>query len=165
MEPRTQSPRRGAERLAACRDSGPARTAGGAIYLWLRPAPGPALPEPRYEVPKTIAYEFWTQAPVRQTATQRCCERLETSIPFETETDAAGNQVLHVRLAPIPPYAVRVIRVTAELHMARAPNRLPDNPAEHEPLELQCISLSVGQAKRSVPILTPEQRPPWRPHP
>jgi hypothetical protein len=110
---------------------------GGALYLWLHPEPVPTPPEPRYEVPKTITYgftlrnrtshlltgaEFWTQAPVRQTATQRCCERLEASVPFATETDAAGNQVLHARLAPIPPYAVRVIRVTAELRMATAPN-------------------------------------------
>lgn len=112
-------------------------------FWWTRPAPATVDP-PRYEITKTVAYsftlkngtgrlleggEFWTYAPHRETASQRCCERLDASAPYTLEADASGNQVLHFRLAPLPPYATRIIRVTAGLRMAAVPNRLPGVPA------------------------------------
>ncbi len=122
--------------------------ASGALGAWwfrVVPEPRVALPEPRYEIPKTVSYsftlknttgrllehaEFWTYAPVRQTSTQRCCGRLQVSLPYELNTDTWDNQVLHVRLDPLPPYASRVIRVTAELRLAAEPIRLAAAPAK-----------------------------------
>lgn len=120
---------------------------GAVAYLGLRSVPPPPVPEPvpepRYEIAKTVTYsftlqnrsgrlltggEFWAYAPHRETATQRCCQRLDASAPFEIEPDADGNQVLHFRLAPLPPYAARVIQITADLRMAATPNPLPAGP-------------------------------------
>ena len=125
---------------------------GGLGAWWFRvepqpqpqPLPAAAVFEPRYEIPKTLSYsftlkntsgrlledaEFWTYAPVKQTSAQHCCVRLDVSQPHDVDTDAWGNQAVHLRLAPLPPFASRVIRITAELRMAAEPNRLPQASA------------------------------------
>lgn len=154
--------------------------AGWRFWLGRRPAPEP---EPRYEIAKTVSYgftlkngsgrlleggEFWTYAPNRETASQRCCVRLDASAPFDIETDAAGNQAMHFRLAPLPPYATRVIRVTAELRMAAVPNRLPGVPApaltEPEPFvesDHPLILAAAGGLKGPSPLDTARRTFQW----
>lgn len=58
--------------------------------------------------------ELWAYAPVRQTPTQKTL-RLLTSDPAERTEDELGNQILHFSFANLPPRAIRVVRVRAEL--------------------------------------------------
>jgi len=96
------------------------------------------LNTPVYDTTKMVSYsftlknktnqviknpEFWTYAPVTQNSSQQCCKQLEVSHPYEVENDALGNQVLHFKLDPLPPFAVRVIRVKAEIQLASTPNK------------------------------------------
>ena len=105
--------------------------AAGAWYGWL------AATAPIYDSTKTVSYsftlkntgnrllenaEFWTYAPVRQTSGQACCQRLDVSHPYQLETDDLGNQVLHFKFEKLPPFAVRMVRITAQLQMAEKPN-------------------------------------------
>jgi transglutaminase-like putative cysteine protease len=68
--------------------------------------------------------DFWTYAPVKQTATQRC-ERLEVSFPYELLVDDLGNQVLHFTFDRIPPFGTKIITIQAELALSDTPNLLP----------------------------------------
>ncbi len=73
--------------------------------------------------------EFWTYAPVRRTATQRC-DRLGTSHPYDLTVDGLGNQILHFVFDGIAPYGSKVISIRAELAMSDTPNRLPEQSPE-----------------------------------
>jgi transglutaminase-like putative cysteine protease len=66
--------------------------------------------------------EFWTYAPVKQTATQRC-ENLEGSHPYELITDDLGNQILHFTLANLPPHGARIVMIKAELSLSETPRK------------------------------------------
>lgn len=65
--------------------------------------------------------EFWTYAPVKQTATQRCMH-LEASHPYELILDDLGNQILHFRLNNFSPYATKIITIKADLEFSDTPN-------------------------------------------
>lgn len=71
---------------------------------------------------------FSTFAPVRSTSYQRL-ESLSASLPAEVQADALGNQVLRVRLDPLPPYASRVVTIDAELVLTDKPRALPGSDA------------------------------------
>lgn len=115
---------------------------GGWYLQSLAPPPAPGAPEARYDIPRTISYsftlkndtnrvlnnvEFWTYAPVRQTATQRCCRHLTVSQPYQLDSDRWGNQVMHFTVTELPPYASRVIRIQADMELAERSNLLPDD--------------------------------------
>lgn len=85
-----------------------------------------------YTLPRQVTYEFTLQntgpqllekaefrtyAPVKQTANQRC-DAITASHPFELSVDELGNQVLYFKLKALPPYATRIIRITADLHLS-----------------------------------------------
>jgi transglutaminase-like putative cysteine protease len=111
--------------------------AGGWIMLRQldRPA-GVKPPVAGYTIAKTIQYsytlqnktgrvvdkaELWTQAPVKQTAGQRC-EDLTANYPFQLLTDQDGNQVLHFTFENLAPYASRIITIEADLLVSRSAN-------------------------------------------
>ena len=58
--------------------------------------------------------DLWTFAPVKQTSNQYCVN-VKASLPFEMAQDAAGNQSLCFHFNKIPPYARKVVVVTAEI--------------------------------------------------
>ena len=89
----------------------------------------------QYTIPRTVQYsftltnrtnqlleknEFYTYAPVRQTATQEC-KAIECSLPYELITDAYGNQILHFTIENLAPYAIKIITVKAELMLSETP--------------------------------------------
>jgi len=90
----------------------------------------------QYDIPRTVRYrftlkntgnrllkkaEFWTYAPVKQTATQTV-KHIKASHAHEILTDSLGNQVLHFVFTNIPPYASKLVSVTAELMLAQEVN-------------------------------------------
>ena len=68
--------------------------------------------------------EFWAQAPVKETANQRC-ERLEVSHAYQLLSDEHGNQTLYFQLPEIPPFATVIVSVKAFLSLSDTPNELP----------------------------------------
>jgi hypothetical protein len=100
------------------------------IYFWL------ASPRASYTIPRHIRYsftlrnttnrllkgiEFWTYAPVRQTATQQCA-RLDASHPYQLFLDDLGNQILRFTFGEFAPYATKVITIEVDLLLADSPN-------------------------------------------
>jgi transglutaminase-like putative cysteine protease len=95
--------------------------------------------EPVYPVQRQIQYsftlqnrtnqalknaEFWAQAPVKETASQRC-ESLEVSHAYQLLSDEHGNQTLYFQLPEIPPFATVIVSVKAFLSLSDTPNDLP----------------------------------------
>lgn len=89
-----------------------------------------------YSIPKQIQYsytlqntsnklikkaEFWTYAPVKQTATQSCV-RINSSHPYQLISDDPGNQILHFSFDNFPPYATKVISVKADILLSKNTN-------------------------------------------
>jgi len=98
----------------------------------------PDTSEASYPIQRTVRYSFtltnestltihdatfWTYAPVKTTSTQRTI-KLEASYPYDLKTDNLGNQQLHFKFKILPPYASRIIRVTAQLELSDVPNEL-----------------------------------------
>jgi transglutaminase-like putative cysteine protease len=84
--------------------------------------------------------EFWAQAPVRQTANQKC-ERLEVSHPHQLLSDEQGNQTLYFRLPEMPAFGTVIVSVKATLSLSDAPHRLPGaNPNSYLKPEPFCES-------------------------
>lgn len=96
----------------------------------------PALRETNYSVRRQVQYSFtlrnrtnrllkkaafWTYAPVKETATQRCV-RLEASHPYELILDDLGNQILHFTFNNLPPYATKIVTIKADLKLCDTPN-------------------------------------------
>jgi transglutaminase-like putative cysteine protease len=71
--------------------------------------------------------EFWTYAPVKQTATQLHA-RLDCNHPYQLIGDNSGNQVLHLTFENLTPYATRLITVRADLGLSNKSNPLPQAP-------------------------------------
>ncbi|MFH1980588.1 MAG: transglutaminase-like domain-containing protein [Pseudomonadota bacterium] len=67
------------------------------------------------------------RAPVKQTATQRC-DALDANLPFERTVDDLGNQVLVFTIDRLPPYATRLVTVSARLMMAAQPGAIGVSP-------------------------------------
>ena len=65
---------------------------------------------------------FWTYAPVEQTQAQFCvC--LNASYPYQEVSDDFGNRMLRFSFRDFPPYATKIVTITAQLHLAREPNQ------------------------------------------
>lgn len=62
------------------------------------------------------AGDFWAYGPVAETSHQRCLS-LEASQEFELLVDAVGNQIMHFKIVRLPPFATKIIRVTARLRL------------------------------------------------
>jgi transglutaminase-like putative cysteine protease len=99
-------------------------------------------PAAGYTIAKTIQYsytlqnktgrvvkkaELWTQAPVKQTAGQRCRD-LTANYPFQLLTDQDGNQVLLFTFENLAPFASRIITIKAELLVSRSANPITAEP-------------------------------------
>ena len=89
-----------------------------------------------YTIPRQIQYlftvqntskrllkkaEFWTYAPVQQTAVQHC-SRIESAHAYEVIIDDLGNQILHFTFDEFPPYGTRIVTVKAELLLSKKAN-------------------------------------------
>ncbi len=68
--------------------------------------------------------EFWTYAPVKQTSTQRSV-KIEVSHPYDLIEDELGNQILHFTFENLPPYASKIITITADLELSDTSNLTP----------------------------------------
>lgn len=140
------------------------------------------VPEPTFTIPRQIQYsftlqnrsnrlmkkaEFWTYAPVKQTATQKCIQ-LEASHPYCLISDELGNQILHLTLHDIAPYATKIITIRAGLLLSDTPNRLSvrdlgtyveaDKYCESDDPEIRRLA---GELKRPEPIKTAENIYRW----
>jgi transglutaminase-like putative cysteine protease len=114
----------------------------GIFYLSDNQAhPPPVADAANYSIPKQIRYSFTihnttnrlvknglfrTWAPVKQTAAQRC-ERIEASCAYRIVNDELGNQMLEFALGDVPPYATRLINISAHLLMSPISNPSPLN--------------------------------------
>ena len=135
-------------------------------------------PQPTYPVSRHIQYaftlqnrtnraiknaEFWTYAPVKQTATQRCT-RFETSHPHQLIRDVLGNQILHFTFNDFPPYATKVITINAHLSVSDAANPIavPDfkiflRPEKYIECDDACLSSAAQKLKASETLKTTER--------
>lgn len=151
------------------------------LFMGMRGAfpivPRPPAPEPVYGIPRHIEYsftlqnrtnrllkkaEFWTYAPVKQTASQLLVH-LESSLPYRLITDDLGNQVLHFTFHNLAPYATRIITINADLLLSDRPNRLPENdleaylqPEKYSESGAPRIRRLAGRLKAPKPIGTAE---------
>jgi len=115
-----------------------------------------------YKIPRTVRYrftltntgnrllenaEFWTYAPVKQTATQQVM-RINASPAHEILTDSLGNQVLHFTLINIPPYASKLVTITAELMLAQNINPIPENHQQWFLAEEPFVEISHPEIQR-----------------
>ncbi|RLD30604.1 MAG: hypothetical protein DRI73_10125 [Bacteroidetes bacterium] len=73
--------------------------------------------------------EFWTYAPVKQTATQ-ICGKITSSHDHDLITDSFGNQILHYTFGVIPPYGSKIITITAELKLSNISNEIKPGDLE-----------------------------------
>lgn len=104
--------------------------------------------------------EFSTYAPVKQTATQ-CVTKIESSHPYELETDELGNQVLHFKIEKLPPHGNRIISVTAIISVSANPAEIPGSdlkcflgPGTNIESHSQEIVALAGQLKKPQPLET-----------
>jgi len=70
--------------------------------------------------------EFWTYAPVKQTATQKCAQ-IRSSYPYQLVTDDVGNQLLHFTFNDLPPYAAKIISIKSDLLLSNDTHPLPED--------------------------------------
>ena len=70
--------------------------------------------------------EFWTYAPVAQTAAQRCAQ-VKSSHPYRLIVDDADNQILHFTFSDLPPYGVKLISIKADLLLSNDASALAEN--------------------------------------
>ncbi len=95
-------------------------------------------------IPRTIRYSFTIQnngnqlvknglfrtwAPVKDTTTQHC-ENINASMPFQTVSDALGNQMLEFMLTNIPPHGTKIITITADLKVSLENNLLENDNSQ-----------------------------------
>ncbi|WP_165840030.1 transglutaminase-like domain-containing protein [Motiliproteus coralliicola] len=71
---------------------------------------------------------FVTFSPLPQTANQKLLS-LTADYPFDTVDDALGNRKLSFQLPVLPPYATKTLVVTAELALAKEPNKQRITPS------------------------------------
>ncbi len=94
-----------------------------------------------YSVPKQINFsftlqnttarvikeaEFWTYAPVKQTATQKTVQ-IRCSHPYRLVIDDVGNQLLQFTFNDLPPYAAKIITIKSDLLLSNDTRPLPEN--------------------------------------
>jgi len=135
-------------------------------------------PQPTYPVSRHIQYaftlqnrtnrviknaEFWTYAPVKKTATQRCT-RFEISHPHQLIKDDLGNQILHFTFNDFPPYATKIITINAHLSVSDAANPIavPDfkiflRPEKYIECDDACLCSAAQKLKASKTLKTTER--------
>ncbi len=116
----------------------------------------------QYKIPRTVRYrftlkntsnrllekaEFWTYAPVKQTATQQVTG-INASHAHELLTDNLGNQVLHFVLTHIPPYASKLVTITAELMLAQETNPIQETHQQWFLMEEPFVEISHPEIQR-----------------
>lgn len=111
--------------------------------------------------------EFWTYAPVKETATQRC-EDIAASHPYDLMEDDSGNQILCFKLNDLPPYALKIITIRATLQLTATPNptRVPDLKAFLKPERyIECddpeLLRLARDLRRSLPLETAKDILTW----
>lgn len=110
----------------------------GCIWVILEKTHWFGAQQAHYAIPRHIEYsftlrnktnrvvkeaDFWTYAPVKQTATQQCVH-LETSHPYKLISDDLGNQILHFTFHNFAPYATKIITLKTDLLLSDTPNRV-----------------------------------------
>lgn len=131
-----------------------------------------------YSIPRQVQYhftlqnksnrllkqaEFWTYAPVQQTAMQYC-SRIESSHPYKLITDILGNQILNFTFDEFLPYATRIITVKADLLLSSRANPMtvtdlhtflrPEKYIESDDPGLCCLAKKL---KDTTPLKTAER--------
>lgn len=64
--------------------------------------------------------EFWTYAPVSQTAHQ-WVESIHSNTEYSSETDVVGNHRVVFQIATLPPYSTKVVDLTVKMRFAGLP--------------------------------------------
>jgi len=131
-----------------------------------------------YTIPRQIQYlftvqntskrllkkaEFWTYAPVQQTAVQHC-SKIESAHPYEVITDDLGNQILHFTFDEFPSYATRIVTIKAELLLSKKANPMvvPDRklflkPEKFVESDHPQLCRLARELKASTPLKTAER--------
>jgi len=65
---------------------------------------------------------FYVYAPVNKTSSQLAAE-IKSTLPFTLTKDGLGNQLMHFEIDVLPPYANKIVTITAKLRMASLPNQ------------------------------------------
>ncbi len=144
--------------------------------------PMPEVHVVEYTIPRQVQYsytlqnktgkviknaEFWTYAPVKQTAFQRC-DTIEASHPYELTTDNLGNQVLYFLFDIIPPYGTKIVTIKADLMLSERPNRLAEKdleiflrPEKYIEVDHPDIRKVADTLKASTPLATARKSFQW----
>jgi transglutaminase-like putative cysteine protease len=80
--------------------------------------------------------EFWTYAPIQSNSIQNRVA-LESSLPYQLISDKQGNQIIHINLNNVAPYASSSITIKAKFTMQKKPK--------------------LAQVKNLKPYLSPEK--------
>ena len=72
--------------------------------------------------------DFWTYAPVEETSFQTCGQ-LKVSHPYALVEDRLGNQILHIVFSNLPPFAVKIVTVEADVELVDTPRQSKVDPA------------------------------------
>lgn len=127
-----------------------------------------SLAQSNYTIPRQIQYsftlrnktnrliekaEFLTYAPVKATSTQRCV-KIETSHPYELISDELGNQILRFSFEKIPPYAVRIVHIKANLLLSEQPEPISVDSIDRFLCPERFIESDSPEIRRLANILT-----------
>jgi transglutaminase-like putative cysteine protease len=110
--------------------------------------------------------EFWTYAPVKQTAAQRSI-KVESSHPYKLIEDGLGNQILHFTFENLSPYASKIVTITADIEFSDISNPISadsqsflkeEKYIESDNPEIKQLSKKFGSA---TPVKTSENIYQW----
>jgi hypothetical protein len=73
--------------------------------------------------------EFWTYAPVKQTATQYC-DQINASHQFKLISDEQGNQIMHFSFSNLPPFATKIITIKVGMTIFSTPKSVADKQTD-----------------------------------
>ena len=110
--------------------------------------------------------ELWTFAPVKKTATQQCVA-LDASREYELIVDELGNQVMHFTFNNIPPFGVKIVRISAELVLNEVPRKIPGDaqlflrPEKYVEVDALPVKKIAARLKADNPFITAERIYSW----
>ena len=108
--------------------------------LQFEPQEIPKPVTPIYDQERTISYslmlkneslsllrdaEMFVYGPVTQLSSQRCCDQMESSHPYELVSDSLGNQALKFQFEVLPPYGQQTVQIKSTVKLASEPNQIP----------------------------------------
>jgi len=110
---------------------------------------------------------FYVYAPVATTSSQ-ITTSIQSSLPYMLVKDELGNQLMHFDIEMLPPFATKVVNISAKLNMAKLPNyeKLTEKDAYIKPesnieSDNEKILAVAEQLKSGTDIETAEQLLNW----